>query len=147
MELTSKKQAEQLDFLLTSMLENKTSYDVKVANSLFFPEENFDYCYALFKILIEYDPKLVIYKELLDVGYQAFPLKIVPFFLKEGGFTSIFLAKEKELNAKEEKERITMEKLKYETKIAKWKYKTYWIVAIAGIIGFLLSIYNTFFKK
>lgn len=153
MELLTMDEAQKLDQILLYLVQKNASITREGIQKNVFPDSSISECHELFNRLAKYST--IIRLEGISGGR-----KIISFtaetknFLLQGGFK-----KEAEISApkiaefaqqeyeKKETVRLSLEKLRYETKMVKWKYRTYWFVAIAGIIGFLLSIYNTFHNK
>jgi hypothetical protein len=66
-------------------------------------------------------------------------------FLRKGGFTKIGEAAFSKKRIEDEKETLSLEKLRYDTKNAKRIFKTYWWTFSISILALLLSLIN-FFK-
>ena len=63
-------------------------------------------------------------------------------FISEGGFKKLF---QNELNNSEQEKlrgNLSMSKLKWDSKLSKWKVKTFWPVFLFGLTAFVLGIVN-----
>lgn len=138
----NEKQSRQLDTILKKLTSKKgKATSVEFINKELFPNETYESCLSLFYILKEYYPPLLYPKsEVNDDCFWA--REYVTAFLNEGGFSRIYDIKSHEINNKKEKERLELEKLKYDIKNAKRIYKTYWWTFIFAIIALIISLYN-----
>lgn len=150
---SSFEEATDLNKILQFLIDNRTnSPDACSIHEKLLPSKPFEYVHNLCFIIQGHQPELVkarVYTPRPGHPADCFYISnsYTAPFLHSGGFVSIFEQIDYANRIEEEKQRLSMEKLRFETKMVKWKYRTYWIVAIAGIIGFFLSIYNAFWKK
>jgi hypothetical protein len=138
----NEKQSRQLDEILVHLLKlNGHATSVENINNELFPDETYEYCLSLFYILENYYPKL-LYPE-NDVQDNCFwAREYVKAFLNNGGFSRLFDSSAEVLRKKEEKEKLELEKLNFDTKNARRVYKTYWFTFAFALIALLISLYN-----
>lgn len=63
-------------------------------------------------------------------------------FKDKGGFTKIYQDELSRIEKEEERENLSMKKLKWDTKLSKWQVKTFWWVFVFGLFGFIFGLYN-----
>ncbi len=63
-------------------------------------------------------------------------------FIRQGGFKAIFDKQNLEKQRNKEIDELTLRKLRWDTKLSKWKVKTFWPVFVFGLIGFIFGVYN-----
>ena len=63
-------------------------------------------------------------------------------FKEHGGFAKIYQDELTRLEKEEERENLSMKKLKWDTKLSKWQVKTFWWVFAFGLFGFFIGVYN-----
>lgn len=63
-------------------------------------------------------------------------------FKEHGGFAKIYQDELTRLEKEEERENLSLKKLKWDTKLSKWQVKTFWTVFIFGLIGFIFGVFN-----
>ena len=63
-------------------------------------------------------------------------------FKEHGGFAKIYQDELNRLEKEEERENLSMIKLKWDTKLSKWQVKTFWPVFVFGLIGFIFGVFN-----
>jgi hypothetical protein len=67
---------------------------------------------------------------------------VTEVFIKQGGFKTIFNKQQTIINRDKELDEKNYQKLQWETKLAKWKYRTFWPVLISGLIGGVFAMYS-----
>jgi hypothetical protein len=63
-------------------------------------------------------------------------------FKEHGGFEKIYQDELTRIEKKEEIDSLSIKKLKWDTKLLKWKVKTFWPVFVFGLLGFIFGLYN-----
>ncbi len=63
-------------------------------------------------------------------------------FIDNGGFLKIYQDELSRLEKEEERDILSMRKLKWDTKLSKWQVKTFWWVFVFGFFGFIFGLYN-----
>lgn len=142
MELT-KDQSRQLDLFLKYLIEIQSSVDLETINKKVFPALDYNACKNLFYTLKEYHPFLLYPEDQDDVTEEGFWANdYAEVFLHRGGFSQLFDIEEARQNQKTEREKLEIEKLKYDLKNAKRIFKTYWWTFTFALIAFLISLFN-----
>jgi hypothetical protein len=136
----TQEQAKHLDLILSTLLNKEgTVYDVETINSKLIPDKSYDYCLSLFYILANFPQRLLWPKDNLSEEH-FWATDYVKVFLHDGGFTSLYERAEAKQKIESEKERLNLEKLKYDVRNTKRIYKTYWLTFGVSIAGFLLAL-------
>lgn len=144
-QITSLKQAEDLDLILDHLTKNPTWASNNPLNKEM--KDNPVYLTLLCNIILSVSPKIVI-----DInfsgGRNVFRIndhgKIL---IAQGGFRSIFEKQQSQLQKAEDKEMLEDKKLHYDVKNAERIFKTYWWSFGASILALIISILTFFFKK
>jgi hypothetical protein len=63
-------------------------------------------------------------------------------FIRQGGFKAILDKQNTEKHRNIEIDELTLRKLRWDTKLSKWKVKTFWPVFIFGLVGFIFGVFN-----
>jgi len=63
-------------------------------------------------------------------------------FKEQGGFAKIYQDELSRLEKEDERENLSIKKLKLDTKLSKWQVKTFWPVFAFGLIGFIFGVFN-----
>lgn len=141
MKTFTKEKVIDLDLILKTLIEKDThnNLSVDIINEKLFPEKSREYCMSLFFILADNYPRLLYPEDNLneDVFWAT---EYVPVFLNDGGFTSIYEKAYKKQIIEDEKEKLNLEKLRYDVKNSKRIYKTYWWTFWISIAGLLLAL-------
>lgn len=147
----NKEQATHLDLILQLLVDNTVSVgSVEEINENLLKDKSYEYCLALFYIMEEHYPRLLY--PVTDLSHDSFwASDYVPAFLHNGGFTALYEAAATVQENDAEKEKLNLEKLKYDIKNSKRIFKTYWWTFGISIAGLLLAlgkiIYDIVFKK
>lgn len=138
----TEKQSRQLDLILKTLINNEgKSYDIDRMNKEILPEESIDDCRVLFHILNNHYPALLY--PISGPSEESFWTNdYAKAFITEGGFSKLFDDEFVQENHNNEFQKLSLEKLKYDTKNAKRIFKTYWWTFFIALLAFLISLYN-----
>ena len=97
------------------------------------------YTIDLIRKMLEFKPRILV-----STGLEIQSVyDITPFaktFLWHGGFAKVAQEIQVQKQLEAEKEKLGLEKLRYEVKNTKRIYKTYWFTFLAAIIGLVISL-------
>lgn len=136
----NREQAKHLDLILELLVDKTVNVNsVEEIKENLLKDKSYEYCLSLFYILSDHHPRLLY--PISGLSEDTFwASEYVPAFLHDGGFSAIYDSAAAKLEIEEEKERLNIEKLRYDVKNSKRIYKTYWWTFAISIVGFLLAL-------
>jgi hypothetical protein len=134
-----------LDFIIDEITKSGYSIDAqKLINSRIITEDDDRKAELEFIRLLE----IIKYYEVAQVNFDLSKWSTVEQnqrtdkFKRDGGFKIVYQKQLKRIEKEEEKERLSTRKLRWDSKISKWKVITFWPVFIFGLAGFIIGVYN-----
>jgi hypothetical protein len=142
MSTINKEQAEDLDLILRH-IEYKKGSSVEEINKNLLNNKSYSYCETLITILNSKKPSLIkVIEEAIDTTDNIVfdTTDYISSFLQEGGYTKLYNVEEEKNIREKEKEELSFEKLKDDTKNLKVKHVILLLTFISLLIGIIYKI-------
>ena len=133
-----------LDEIINKILESKTDICYQDFNKYdHFKDLNDHDCINEFQRLLSYIERYNLAKIIRHGYYPSVKTnEYTKNFKEKGGFAKIYQDELTHFVKEEEKEYLSMKKLKWDIKLSKWQVKTFWPVFVSGLIGFIFGVFN-----
>lgn len=142
----TEKDAEILDYIVAESLKFVCLHarDLKPLDNGFLSdiEESKESAYTYYFDILKEKNVVRVEKEYNDkTGIYPIDIKTKEF-IRQGGFKAILDKQNTEKQRNIEIDELTLRKLRWDTKLSKWKVKTFWPVFIFGLVGFIFGVFN-----